>query len=108
MNFKTFLTITLGTACTLLAIGMFVHQIKEYNFKKQEELQTPKFLIKESPVITLEEAQRRVLGYKEVPFKPWSPNDPKPELVYKPPSPEKVDPDEVVCVDNECRWNRIN
>lgn len=111
--FKIFITCSIGGALFLISLGLFVRHVNEFNANKQNELQSS--MSKKTldntkvPAISLEEAQRRVLGYKEVPFKAWSPNDPKPEpAILHNIEKTETDSEGNTCLENDCRWTRIN
>lgn len=106
--FKNFLTITIGCSVFLFSLGFFAKYVRE-SAERQElrmEAYNQSLRPKESTQVPIDlmEAQRRVLGYKEVPIIPWRAEDPKPPKAY---IPRQHHEQEIECLDDDCRWTKI-
>lgn len=106
--FKNFLTITIGCTVFLFTLGFFAKYVRESI--EQHEQQVESYNQSLRPVtstrapIDLMEAQRRVLGYKDVPIVPWRAEDPKPPRAHM---PKQHQDNDIECLDDECRWTKI-
>lgn len=107
--FKTFLTLTIGCTVCLFALGFFAKYVKEsIRIRELQMAEYNQSLKPKNSVVTpvdLAEAQRRVLGYKDIPLIPWTADQPKPPkaVIHQYSKPET----EVECLEDECRWTKI-